>query len=311
MDKKGFIIIVVVGAIILAVAAGYFIVNRQAYSPAPIPSPSPSPTPTPIPNPIPTPILTIECTSDADCPSAQYSCEAIQSEGIIDPNNSGSSTFTIIKGVCKLKEGNSCSVDSDCVSGLLCHSNVCISPVGRQCSGPSDTSCPTDFQCIQGCGPPIAHGDESPPPYFCQLNGYNMPCPICLAENTLIDTPSGAIVVQNLQQGMEVWTVDISGARVPAKIIETVPTPVPSTHRIIHLVLNDGRELFVSPGHPIGDGRTIGDLSVGDVLDGGRVRIAEPILYQKEFTYDILPSGETGLYWANGILIGSTLFKSK
>src|SRR3989344_2083041 len=107
MDKKGFIIIVVVGAIILAVAAGYFIVNRQPYPPAPIPSP----------NPIPTPILTIECTSDADCPSAQYSCEAIQSEGIIDPNNSGSSTFTIIKGVCKLKEGNSCSVDSDCVSG--------------------------------------------------------------------------------------------------------------------------------------------------------------------------------------------------
>lgn len=142
---------------------------------------------------------------------------------------------------------------------------------------------------------------------FIKKTDFNRPCPICLAENTLIETPSGAIAVQNLQKGAEVWTLNGSGARISAKILETSRTLVPPTHRVTHLVLDDGRELFVSLGHPIGDGRIIGDLSVGDILDGGRVAIVELIHYQKGFTYDVLPSGETGLYWANGILIGSTL----
>jgi len=145
---------------------------------------------------------------------------------------------------------------------------------------------------------------------FIKKTDSNRPCPICLAENTLIDTPSGAVPVQQLQKGMAIWTVNSLDARVPATILETVRTPVPPTHRVTHLVLDDGRELFASPGHPTGDGRIIGDLSRGDILNGGRVLTVESILYQKDFTYDILPSGETGLYWANGILIGSTLFKT-
>ena len=132
-------------------------------------------------------------------------------------------------------------------------------------------------------------------------------CPVCLAENTLIDTPYGLIAVQNLQEGREVWTLDSFGLRIPAKIVKAIRTPVPADHRVIHLILNDGRELFVSPGHPTGDGRIMGELSVGDVFDGVDVLIAQSIPYQKDFTYDILPSGETGLYWANGIIVGSTL----
>ena len=38
-------------------------------------------------------------------------------------------------------------------------------------------------------------------------------CPICLAEDTRIDTPAGSVPVQNLQEGMLVWTEDGSGAR--------------------------------------------------------------------------------------------------
>jgi len=136
---------------------------------------------------------------------------------------------------------------------------------------------------------------------------YPYGCPICLAENTLIDTPSGLIAVQNLQEGEEVWTLNSFGLRIPAKIVKTIRVPAPTDHRVIHFVLDDSRELFVSPFHPTGDGRIIGELSVGDVFDGGRVLIAESVSYQKDFTYDILPSGETGLYWANSILVGSTL----
>ncbi len=263
------------------------------------------------PKPTPTPAPVTQCTKDSDCSSSQYICQATQGSGTACPNSSSkpcAPTYTIIKGDCKLKEGNKCGVDSDCAVGNLCHKNICTSPVGKQCAGPSDTSCSTDFQCVQGCGPPIARQYDPPIPYYCQLKGYTRPCPICLAEDTLIDTPSGTIPVQNLQQGTEVWTINSAGIRVSAKILKTSRTPVPSTHHVVHLVLADGRELFASPGHPTADGRTIGNLIAGDMLDGSHVITAQSIPYQKQYTYDLLPAGQTGSYWANHILVGSTLF---
>lgn len=142
---------------------------------------------------------------------------------------------------------------------------------------------------------------------FIKKADFNRPCPICLAENTLIATPFGAVSVEHLQKGMSVWTVNGFGERVSAVVVETVKTIAPDTHRVIHLTLDDGRDIFVSPGHPTADGRIIGNLSVGDFLDGGRIITAESVFYQKGYTYDILPSGETGFYWANGILLDSTL----
>jgi hypothetical protein len=132
-------------------------------------------------------------------------------------------------------------------------------------------------------------------------------CPICLAENTLIETPHGAIPVQDLQKGMMVWTAGIFGERISAVISEAAKTLVPPTHQVIHIVLEDGREIFASSGHPTADNRTIGDLSIGDTLDGSRVITAEKMPYQKKYTYDILPAGKTGFYFAGGILLGSTL----
>jgi hypothetical protein len=135
-------------------------------------------------------------------------------------------------------------------------------------------------------------------------------CPICLDGNTRIDTPTGPIAVKNLYKGMSVWTIDASGSRTYALILESVRIPVSPGYRIVHIVLDDGRELFVSPGHPTADGRKLGDLSSGDILDGASVVIADQIPYEGTATYDILPSGDTGFYWANGILIRSTLTTS-
>lgn len=95
-------------------------------------------------------------------------------------------------------------------------------------------------------------------------------CPICLAAHTLIDTPAGAVAVENVEKGMEIWTRNHDGERVSAVVIATVKTPVPPTHRVVPLVLDDEREFFVSPRHPTGDGRTVGDLSVDDSLSGGK-----------------------------------------
>jgi hypothetical protein len=132
-------------------------------------------------------------------------------------------------------------------------------------------------------------------------------CPICLAKGTLIDTPRGSIPVENLRIGDSVWTMNGSGERVIATILRTSRVPVPVTHQVVHVTLSDGRELWASPGHPTTDGKPLGDLAVNDRLDGGRVINVERLHYTETATYDLLPSGDTGFYWANGILIGSTL----
>jgi hypothetical protein len=132
-------------------------------------------------------------------------------------------------------------------------------------------------------------------------------CPICLAANSLISTPGGEIRVQDLEKGMPIWTADASGARRVGVVLETVRRDLPETVTLVHLVLEDGRKLDVSPGHPLTDGRIVGDLAIGDTIDGAHVLSIDGLPYHDNATFDILPSGETGFYWANGILLKSTL----
>jgi hypothetical protein len=132
-------------------------------------------------------------------------------------------------------------------------------------------------------------------------------CPICLALGTRIDTPRGEIAVQDLRIGDFVWTSDADGARVSAPLIAVGNTPVPATHIVVRVALDDARLLYVSPGHPTADGRRVGDLAPGDSLDGARIASVERVAYSGGATYDILPAGATGTYWANGVLLGSTL----
>ena len=133
------------------------------------------------------------------------------------------------------------------------------------------------------------------------------PCPICLARGTRVATPSGEIAVEDLRLGDVVWTLDAAGARIAAPLLETGSTPVPTTHRVVKLRLSDGRAVNVSPGHPTADGRKVGDLVAGDLYDGAVVASAELSPYAGGATFDVLPAGATGVYWANGVLLGSTL----
>jgi hypothetical protein len=135
-------------------------------------------------------------------------------------------------------------------------------------------------------------------------------CPICLAKGTLIDTPSGPVPAEELSRGMAVWSVDDSGKRVAATVVETAVTPVPPSFQLVTVRLSDGRAVTASPGHPAAEGRLLGDYRVGDSLDGALVIAVERASYENEATYDLLPSGTTGLYWANGILLRSTLTDS-
>ncbi|HTP03041.1 MAG TPA: Hint domain-containing protein [Anaerolineales bacterium] len=132
-------------------------------------------------------------------------------------------------------------------------------------------------------------------------------CPICLAAHTRIDTPRGAVMVEEIKPGDVVWTVDASGMRVAAPVTQVARVPVSLGHILVHVVLDDGRELWASPGHPTADGRRLVQLQPGDRLDGSWVISAEQVAYDGMATYDVLPAGPTGYYWADGILMGSTL----
>lgn len=137
--------------------------------------------------------------------------------------------------------------------------------------------------------------------------GFITTCPICLSGSTLIDTPSGQLSVKNLREGMEVWTENAKGERVKTTILKTGKTRAPENHTVIHLILEDGRELIASPNHPLGDGRLLGELNHESIVEGMHIQTIQKLPYTEEFTYDILPTGETGIYWANGILLKSTL----
>lgn len=136
---------------------------------------------------------------------------------------------------------------------------------------------------------------------------FGVSCPICLARGTLIDTPTGARPVNELAVGDPVWTVDAAGRRVASTVERVGSVPVPSTHEVVHLLLADGRMLDLSPGHPLTDGRRAGDLKPGDWVDGALVIGADLIDYDGGRTFDVLPAGDTGFYWAGGVLLASTL----
>jgi len=132
-------------------------------------------------------------------------------------------------------------------------------------------------------------------------------CPICLAASTMIATPNGPVRVTDVRVGTIVWTESAEGSRIAEPVVEVGSMVAPAGHLVVHLVLADGRELLVSPGHMTADDRALGMLKIGDALDGSTITRWELVPYAGERTYDLLPAGSTGRYWANRILLASTL----
>jgi hypothetical protein len=133
------------------------------------------------------------------------------------------------------------------------------------------------------------------------------PCPICLARGTRISTPDGELPVEAIREGMQVWSFDAAGRRVVATVLRVGRTPVPATHQMVKLVLDDGRVLHASPGHPLADGRRLATIRPGDLVDGAIVASATLEPYAGGWTFDLLPEGPTGTYLADDIPLGSTL----
>jgi hypothetical protein len=163
----------------------------------------------------------------------------------------------------------------------------------------------TGQNCVPVCNPSTGEG--------CQTNcnpttgAGCYPDTNCLSPRTYIETPAGPVAVADLRVGDAVWSVRADGQRFEATVLRISSVPTQPGQPILRLILSDGRELWASPGHPTADGRTLGDLMVGDRLDDAAVIAIASFENLEAATYDLLPSGETGFYWANGILLGSTL----
>jgi hypothetical protein len=129
---------------------------------------------------------------------------------------------------------------------------------------------------------------------------------VCAAPTTPIATPTGDRPIADLKVGDLVYSIDRGSlAIVPIKLVHR--EPVTGAHRMVELRLAHGAPLRISPNHPTADGRRLGDLAAGDLVDGVRVLAARLVDYDQPFTYDILTASDSGTYFAGGALIGSTL----
>jgi hypothetical protein len=128
----------------------------------------------------------------------------------------------------------------------------------------------------------------------------------CLPGETMIATPNGEIPVVDLQIGDTIWTIGLYGEKIAAPILKKNSVAV-INHFVTHLELKDGRMLEASPLHPLPNLTALTWLKVGDIVDGSKVTAAKLIPFNGSTTYDILPAGETGFYYANGIPLWSTL----
>jgi hypothetical protein len=133
------------------------------------------------------------------------------------------------------------------------------------------------------------------------------PCPICLARGTRIATPDGDVAIEDIRVGMLVWSIDEAGRPVIETVVRIGQTPVPTSHEVVRLFLDDGRIVHASPGHPLADGRRLGALRPGDDVDGATVVSATIERYEGGSTFDLLPGGPTGAYFADDVPLGSTL----
>jgi len=126
--------------------------------------------------------------------------------------------------------------------------------------------------------------------------------PNCCSADTRVRTSSVDKRIQDIKRGDLV----ISDGNKSAKIIKINKIET-KKHKILFIRLNDGTVLEISPEHLTSNGKKFKDLKLGDVIDGRLVVEIKLKNYNYKYTYDILPDSQSGNYFANGVLIGSTL----
>lgn len=152
-----------------------------------------------------------------------------------------------------------------------------------------------------------ARGGGGPRPRLRSDDDGPFPVGTCLSEDARIATPNGDVRAADIREDMVVWSQDAAGHRIAAAVARINATPVARSHTLVRIVLSDGRAVTGSAGHPTAHGTLMGAVLVGDQLDGAQVISVERIGYGRSRTVDLLPASSTGVYWADGVALGSTL----
>jgi hypothetical protein len=128
---------------------------------------------------------------------------------------------------------------------------------------------------------------------------------VCASGDTPIATADGERPIASIRPGDMVYSADHGALRL-VPVLEVGRTAV-FHHQVIALRLSNGAELRMSAGHPLADGRRMGSLKAGDLLEGAIVVERDELPYDEPYTYDILPASESRAYVAAGVLVGTTL----
>lgn len=129
----------------------------------------------------------------------------------------------------------------------------------------------------------------------------------CLPAETMISTPRGDQAISSLTLGEEIYTKTIAGNIEIQPIIQLNRVPASTDHKLLHIRLADGREIDLTPEHPAENGVSLDTWEIGDELAGSTVISKEYRDFSGTETWDLLPAGETGVYQANKVWMGSTL----
>jgi hypothetical protein len=76
---------------------------------------------------------------------------------------------------------------------------------------------------------------------------------------------------------------------------------------MVAVELESGRTIRMSERHPTASGRAFVSLSPGDLLGESKITGIRSVAYEGDATFDILPDSDTGVYFAEGAPVGSTL----
>jgi hypothetical protein len=135
----------------------------------------------------------------------------------------------------------------------------------------------------------------------CTLNGPDAP----------VATPFGERPLRSLFLGSEVWTYD-RGRVVAARVIATERLAAPPVD-FLRVTVRSGESFLTLPGHPLPDGGCFAELAQ---LLGAGMRLPAPYFGVATIesagpaegrVYDLLPDGDTGIYWVKGVPVASSI----
>jgi len=191
----------------------------------------------------------------------------------------------------------------------------CI-PKGQRlpCPARKGECCLPDGQIVRACGPIAMPGETDCESSLCGSESFCSGCR-CLPPETLVDTPFGPRPLPTLKPGEPIFSKNRDGVRIVARVVAVKSVPVVSSHKLFSATLADGRKLLGSASHPLADadadadadGRWLGQLRVGDRVDGTEVSTIEQIPFVGTFLWDVLVDSPTGIYFVGGVPLGSTL----